>query len=43
MSCLEFLAVQFFLHTIQFTIQQFATSWFVTSKAQAMLQQATPK
>jgi hypothetical protein len=34
---LDFLVVQFFLPTIQSSIQLFATSWFATNKAQDML------
>jgi hypothetical protein len=38
MSCLESLAAQFFLLTIQYLIQRSDTFWFVTNKARAMLQ-----
>jgi hypothetical protein len=33
---LDFQVAQFFLPTIQSSIQQFATSWFATNKAQDM-------
>ena len=36
MSCSESQAAQFFLHTIQFSIAKFATSWFDTNKVLAM-------
>jgi hypothetical protein len=43
MSCSESQAAQFFLHTIQFSIAKFATSWFDTNKVLDMQQLDTHK